>query len=104
MQLLERDAPLICGEHLPTPFLSHNAHHLLQSLIACNNSSSKTRQPLRDRLTSNTSDDENLPAADVRHRTLGDLDQHGKDGLLQRKAQILRCDDVVGVALAKLAI
>ena len=45
-------------------------------------------------LTAHPAHNEDLLAADVRHRALGDFDEHGEDGLLQREAQVLRRNNV----------
>lgn len=49
----------------------HRRHHLLKSQVAAD-----------------AADNQHLARAGVRHCSLGRLDQHRKDGLLQRKTQV----------------
>lgn len=58
--------------HASTPFLGHLSHHLLQALV-----------------TAYAADDEYLITAHVRHGALGDLHEHGENGLLQTETQVL---------------
>ena len=66
---------LICSKHVPATFAGHDAHHLLESLVAAD-----------------AADDEHIAAANVRHGALRDLDKHGKHVLLQTETKIRRCN------------
>ena len=104
-----RYAPLVCGENITSAFPRHDAHHLLQTLIACPPQSaprvqgvrgSRTAMPAdqkRRTLTAYAAHDKDFFASDVRHCPLGDLHEHGEDMLLQRKAQILWRDDIFAI-------
>ena len=93
--------PLICGKNLTTALLRHDAHHLLQPLITCGELPPDQLErcgSFRDSVrTSNTTHNQDFLAADVGHRALGDLDEHGENGLLQGEAQVLGGDDVFAV-------
>jgi len=62
---------LVSGEHLSSPLLSHNAHHLLEPYVR-----------------SDTTDDQDFLAANVGHCSLGYLHKHGEDGFLEGEAQV----------------
>lgn len=63
---------LISRKHAAASLGSHQRHHLLEPLIA-----------------PDAADNQHLRAADVGHRALGDLNEHGKDGLLKGEAEVL---------------
>ena len=82
--------PIIsCNRSLPA-----ESHHRLISSSAVEAFSGSVR-------TSNATHNQDLLAADVGHRALGDLHQHGEDSLLQREAKVLRRDDVVAVIVGR---
>jgi len=63
---------LVGGVDAPAAIPRHEAHHLLQTLVAAD-----------------AADDQHLSGADVGHGALGDLDEHGEDGFLQGEAEVL---------------
>lgn len=63
--------PFVGGKYAATPLAGHDAHHVLETLVAAD-----------------ASDDKHLFGSDVRHGTFGDFDEHRKDVLLEREAEI----------------
>ena len=63
------------GVDVPATVGGHDAHHLLQAVVAAD-----------------AADDEDLRGVDVRHGALGDLDEHGEDGFLEGEAEVGGCD------------
>ena len=65
------DEPLVDGADDGAALAAHDRHHLLQAQVA-----------------TDATDDQDAVVGAMGHGALGDLDQHGKYGLLQRIAQV----------------
>lgn len=78
--------PLIHGKYTATSLLGHARNHFLKPLIAAH-----------------ATNDKDLATAHMRHGPLRNLNQHGKDCLLQREAEILDSEArTLGSALQQL--
>ena len=63
--------PLVCAKDAAASVPRHDAHHLLQALVA-----------------PDPAHHEHLGGADMRHGALGSLDKHAKEGFLEREAEV----------------
>ena len=87
--------PFVGGEHLPTSFACHDAHHFLKTLVTFGWSGlEKFDETGVESLTSNSANNQDFFTADVCHCSLSNLYKHSKYIFLKREAQIRGGDDV----------